>query len=157
MQTEVDRKGPAVKFPPPLITLVVILSAYGLQQLMPLNIAQSAGLMPTGFAIIGLALIIIAISAVSFIRAKTHLEPWKPTSTIVSSGIFTLSRNPIYVGLCISCIGIGLVLNSWWVVLSFAPLAWLLLVLVIRREEAYLARKFGDDYLAYKKRVRRWF
>jgi len=157
VQTEVDRKGPAVKFPPPLITLVVILSAYGLQQLMPLNIAQSAGLMPTGFAIIGLALIIIAISAVSFIRAKTHLEPWKPTSTIVSSGIFTLSRNPIYVGLCISCIGIGLVLNSWWVVLSFAPLAWLLLVLVIRREEAYLARKFGDDYLAYKKRVRRWF
>ena len=157
MQPEADRKGPAVKYPPPLITLAVILSAYGLQRLVPLSIAESSKLIPTGIALVVLALIIIAVSAISFIRAKTHLEPWKPTSTIVSSGIFSLSRNPIYVGLCISCVGIGLVLNSWWMVFSFIPLAALLFVLVIRREEAYLESKFGEEYLAYKQRVRRWF
>jgi protein-S-isoprenylcysteine O-methyltransferase Ste14 len=157
MQPEADRKGPAVKFPPPLITLVVILSAYGLQRLVPMDISESSILMPPGIAMIVAALIIIAISAISFIRAKTHLEPWKPTSAIVSSGIFSLSRNPIYVGLCISCIGVGLVLNSWWIVFSFIPLAWLLFVLVIRREEDYLQGKFGEEYLSYQQRVRRWF
>lgn len=157
MPSEADRKGPAVKYPPPLITLVVILSAYGLQQLVPLSIAAASELIPTGIALIVLALTIIAFSAISFIRAKTHLEPWKPTSTIVSSGIFSLSRNPIYVGLCISCVGVGLVLNSWWVVLSFMPLAWLLFILVIRREEVYLESKFGEEYLTYRQRVRRWF
>ncbi len=157
MQPEADRKGPAVKFPPPLITLVVILSAYGLQQLVPLGISESPVLMPLGIAVIVATLIIIAISAISFIRAKTHLEPWKPTSAIVSSGIFSLSRNPIYVGLCISCVGTGLVLNSWWIVFGIIPLALLLSALVIRREENYLQGKFGEEYLVYKQRVRRWF
>ena len=155
MQTEADSKGPAVKFPPPLITLAVILSAYGLQWLFPLSIGQVPALMPMGIGLIVGALMIIIIAAISFIRAKTHLEPWKPTSTIVSSGIFSLSRNPIYVGFCLICIGIGLVLNSWWVVFSFLPLPWLLYVLVIRREEDYLEGKFGEGYLEYQRRVRR--
>ncbi len=157
MQSGNDKKGPAVKIPPLLITLAVILLTYGLQWLWPLPIGQTPLLMPVGMVLIVVALIIIAIAVVSFIRVKTHLEPWKPTSAIVSSGIFSLSRNPIYVGFCISCVGVGLVLNSWWVVFSFLPLAWLLFVLVIQREEDYLERKFGEEYLDYKRRVRRWF
>jgi len=156
MEPDADRKGPAVKFPPPLITLAVILSAYGFHRLLPLSISESSKLLPTGVSIITLALVIIIVAAISFLRAKTHLEPWKPTSAIVSTGIFSWSRNPIYLGFCLSCIGIGLVLNSWWIVLSFIPLGWLLLILVIRREERYLQQKFGDEYRAYQQRVRRW-
>jgi protein-S-isoprenylcysteine O-methyltransferase Ste14 len=74
----------------------------------------------------------------------------------VSSGIFSISRNPIYVALCFANIGIGLILNSWWVLVSFIPAAILVYLITIKSEESYLERKFGDEYLAYKSRVRRW-
>ena len=156
MQSEVDTKGAGVKFPPPLITLAVIALAYGLDRLLPLPIGQSDYLFYIGIAVLTLSFAIIAIAAISFVAAKTHIEPWKPTSAIISHGLFSISRNPIYLALCVSCIGMGLILNSWWVVLSFLPLMWLLYTLVIRLEEAYLLHKFGDEYLQYQQRVRRW-
>lgn len=155
-ERELDSKGAAVKFPPPLITAAIILSGYGLNLLKPLPITASIYLLAIGCAVIIFALGIIAIAAISFFKARTHIEPWKPTSAIISSGIFRISRNPIYVGLCLSTVGAGLILNSWWVVLAVIPLIWLLYFLVIRLEEDYLRRKFGQEYEDYQQRVRRW-
>lgn len=151
-----DSKGAAVKLPPPLITAAVILLGYGLHWIVPLPISQSPVLFTLGCTVILLALSIIAIAAISFFRAKTHIEPWKPTSAIISTGIFGISRNPIYIGLCISTLGAGFVLNSWWIVLAVVPLVWLLTFFVIRLEESYLQRKFGQEYHDYQQRVRRW-
>ncbi|MCP4433215.1 MAG: isoprenylcysteine carboxylmethyltransferase family protein [Gammaproteobacteria bacterium] len=123
---------------------------------MPLPVTQSSSLNVTGYLIIAIAFSIMLIAAWSFFRFKTHIEPWKPTSTIITSGIFGLSRNPIYTGFCIATPGVGLVLNSWWIIISVAPLIWLLYSLVIRLEESYLLRKFGNDYRSYQQRVRRW-
>lgn len=154
-ESQPDR-GAAVRHPPPLIFLSVILLAYGLDYLVPAAISPSRLLLFIGAILILVALGIVATVFFAFRQVKTHIEPWKPTSTIVINGVFAYSRNPIYSSFCLATIGVGLILNSWWVVGSFIPLAILLYYLVIRREEAYLADSFGDQYLAYRQRVRRW-
>ncbi len=156
MEQDLDSKGAAVKFPPPLIAILIILLGYGLDLLQPLPVTASTYLFASGCTVIFIALSIVAIAAISFFRAKTHLEPWKPTSTVISSGIFSISRNPIYVGLCLGTLGAGFVLNSWWIVICVILQIWLLYFFVIRLEEAYLSRKFGKEYKNYQQRVRRW-
>ena len=127
-----------------------------MDQIYPLAVSRSIQLDIFGYLFIAIGLGIILTAAWSFFRFKTHIEPWKPTSKIISSGIFKYSRNPIYTGFCIATPGVGLVLNSWWIIFSVLPLATLLYYLVIRLEESYLLSKFGDKYADYQKRVRRW-
>jgi protein-S-isoprenylcysteine O-methyltransferase Ste14 len=103
-----------------------------------------------------IALLIVAIAVFHFRQAKTHLEPWKPTSSIIQQGVYRYSRNPIYLAYCIATLGVGMILNSWWVIGAILPLVYLLQHFVIALEETYLQQKFGDEYLAYQKTVRRW-
>ncbi|GJL60788.1 MAG: protein-S-isoprenylcysteine methyltransferase [Nitrospirales bacterium] len=156
MSPEPDKQGAAVKVPPPLIVFSVLLLAYALNHLLPFRIPHSSVLVVAGFTLVGVSLLIIGITAWSFRRVKTHIEPWKPTTTIITTGCFAVSRNPIYLALCVACIGIGMILQSWWVVFSVIPTAMLLNHFVILREEAYLEKKFGKAYMQYKRRVRRW-
>lgn len=89
-------------------------------------------------------------------KAETNIEPWKPTTAILSDGIYGLSRNPVYVALIFIYLGVVCLFNLLWIL---PPLILVLLVMhfgVILREERYLERKFGQDYSDYKKRVRRW-
>lgn len=151
-----DEKGAAVKFPPPLIFLLSILSAYGIHYLKPLNIGASLEVKIVGILMILLALAAIAYISRIFSKAQTSIEPWKPTIAIISTGFYAWSRNPIYVIFCFATVGLGLLLDSYWVLLSFLPSAVLVYFIAIRKEEAYLERKFGEEYLLYKKRVRRW-
>ena len=154
--TDQDQKGANVKIPPPLIFLGAILTGYAMHFILPLKIGDTAGLMIAGLATVLIALIFIILTILSFRRAKTAVEPWRPTSVIITSGVFGVSRNPIYLAFCWAVVGIGLILNSWWVLLSFIPAAVLITIFVINREEAYLESKFADEYLRYKTRVRRW-
>ncbi len=156
MNYDNDKKGPAVKTPPPLIFLTFLLFAYGVEQYLPLNVGQSPLLNMICVVTIVIGLGSLIHVAIMFRQAKTSIEPWKPTSTIITGGLYAYSRNPIYVGLCLIQIGLGLYLNSLWVVLSFLPAATLVNYLVVHKEEHYLEKKFGDEYLRYKQRVRRW-
>ncbi len=156
MQDDEDKRGPGLKFPPPLLAPAVIGPGWVFDLAIPLPIRVAEAPWLTGLAIVGIALLLAVISLLQFVDAKTHVEPWKPATTIISKGLFRYSRNPIYLAFCIATIGIGLVLNSWWIVGSVLPLIVLLQRLVISREEAYLEHKFGESYLDYKRRVRRW-
>ena len=151
-----DQKGPAVKIPPPLLTLSVIIATYLIDRLFPLPIVVGDPLWPGGSALIICALLLAVIAVIQFAKAKTPIEPWKPTSTIIQHGIYRFSRNPIYLALCIATAGIGLILNSWWIAAGIILLVMLMRRLVIDREEAYLRKKFGREYEDYKTRVRRW-
>jgi protein-S-isoprenylcysteine O-methyltransferase Ste14 len=151
-----DRRGPGLKFPPPLLVVVVIGLGYVADWLMPLPITAGDLLWLTGIAIIVISAMLALSALFHFLEAKTHVEPWHPTTTIIEKGVFRYSRNPIYLAFCSATVGSGLALNSWWVVVGVVPLAYLLQRLVIRREEAYLENKFGKVYLDYKQRVRRW-
>ena len=78
------------------------------------------------------------------------------STPLVTTGIHGWSRNPIYVGMFILYAGIGLAACSPWALILIVPLAIILRYGVVAREEAYLGRRFGDAYRAYKTRVRRW-
>lgn len=156
MAVDEDKRGPGLKFPPPLLAIVVVLITYLCDWVKPLPIVDAGSLWLSGSALIAIALILMVIALVQFLEAKTHIEPWRPTTRIIQDGIFRYSRNPIYVAFCIATAGGGLLLNSWWVIAGILPLVLLLQQLVIKREETYLESKFGKEYLDYKARVRRW-
>ena len=155
MIDQADKNGPGVKFPPPLITLALIFIGWLLDQLLALPIAEQTAV-AGAILLLASAAFIASITAFQFFQAKTHIEPWKPTSTIITRGVYRYSRNPIYLAFCIATPGAGMLLNSWWVIAMVLPLIYLLQRLVISREEKYLEQKFGQEYLAYRDSVRRW-
>jgi len=156
VQSLEDKRGPGLKFPPPLLPLTLIGIGYLADVYLPLPINEYSALWLTGLIVVVAALCLAAIVLIQFLRAKTHIEPWQPTTFMIQSGIFRYSRNPIYLSFCFATLGCGLMLNSWWVIAAVLPLIYLLQQLVIRHEESYLQQKFGETYLAYKRRVRRW-
>jgi len=108
--------------------------------------------------------VVLAVLAVGFApgalhlfrRAGTPAEPWHPTTAIVTTGIYRITRNPMYVGMTLLYAGIAVAVDSL-VALALLPLTLIVIqVGVIRREERYLEARFGDDYRGYKARVRRW-
>ena len=156
MNKEDDLKGPAVKFPPPLIFLILMLVAYGAEHFFPISIGNSSGLKYMGVVIVILGICIVILVKRTFKRAETNIEPWKPTSKIISTGIFAYSRNPVYMAFCLASIGVGIFLNSLWILISFIPSAFLVYTIAIKKEELYLEEKFGEEYMHYKNQVRRW-
>lgn len=89
-------------------------------------------------------------------RAGTNVRPDQPTTAIVTDGPFRFTRNPLYIGLIGLYLGVTLLLNSVWPLFLLVPFLIVLQWGVVAREERYLEKKFGEPYLAYKKRVRRW-
>jgi protein-S-isoprenylcysteine O-methyltransferase Ste14 len=151
-----DKRGPGLRFPPPLLPGGLIAGAWLLEQWMSLPLGGNALLRLSGIALVAVALLMVIVALVHFLRAKTQVEPWHPTSAIIQGGIYRYSRNPIYLAFCITAIGAAFIMDSWWGLIVVAPLVYLLQLLVIHKEEIYLEAKFGDSYLDYKRRVRRW-
>ena len=151
-----DDKGAAVKIPPPFIFILLALCGYGLENILPTTLGAAPELRFAGVVLIVISLALILVAAAQFKKHATALEPWRPTSQIITTGPYAYSRNPIYVCFCLFNVGLGLGVNSLWILLSFIPAAVLLRYLVIAKEEAYLETKFGSEYLTYKGRVRRW-
>src|SRR5262245_50374588 len=89
-------------------------------------------------------------------RAGTNVLPSKPALTMVMEGPFRFTRNPLYVANVFTYLGLTLISNSVWPLFFFAPMLCVLHWGIIRREERYLENKFGEPYLAYKSRVRRY-
>jgi len=111
--------------------------------------------------ICGIVLIILAptlaLSALITMKsAGTNVDPAKPALTIVRTGPFRFTRNPMYLTLCLVQVALGFFLNDWITLLFVVPLALIFHYGVVLREERYLTAKFGEPYLQYKREVRRW-
>lgn len=150
----------AVRVFPPGVPLAAILLGVALDQLWPID---------AGFAIprperywLGGGIVAAAVlglglwSIVLFRRAGQDENPWKPTPHIEERGPFRITRNPMYLQMVLVCIGFAVLLMSWWVLALTPVAAWVLQRFAILPEEAYLERRFGERYRAYKRRVRRW-
>jgi protein-S-isoprenylcysteine O-methyltransferase Ste14 len=99
----------------------------------------------------------LAVPALLTMRAAgTHANPAKPALLIVRGGPYRFTRNPMYLALCLVQAGIGFLLNDWITLLFVVPLALVLHFGVILPEEKYLEAKFGEQYLALRREVRRW-
>ncbi len=152
------RRTAGVIAPPPILVGVVLLAAELLHRWRPLSFAAGSStrrwVVVSALAIGALALIGSAILTMR--RARTPVEPWKPTKAIVTSGAFALSRNPIYAGLLGLQLAAAWGLSNMWTLLLLPVSVALLHWGVIAREESYLSTRFGEEYDAYRRRVRRW-
>jgi protein-S-isoprenylcysteine O-methyltransferase Ste14 len=110
-----------------------------------------------GFVVIICGALLVVLAGSLFRRAGTPIEPTKPSTALVTSGIYRWSRNPMYLGLSAILLGIGLVTGSLWFVVALPVAIFAVTKLAIEPEERYLAELFGNAYLDYKSRVRRWF
>ena len=147
-----------MRFPPPLIYLATVLLGVGLESFVfPLRRVDFyvwARPLAVLVLLVGVAMIAAAIGL--FRRSGQNPEPWKPTPEILTGGIYRLTRNPMYLGLALLQLALGLWKGNGWIVvlapLSLAAVYWF----AVRHEEAYLEGKFGHVYLDYKASVRRW-
>jgi len=160
MASDNERDGAAVKVFPPAVPVVTVLLGVALQRLWPLpsEVAFSAPLRHwIGGGVIAAAVIGLGLwSVVLFRRSGQNENPWKPTPQIVERGPFRITRNPMYLQMVLACIGFSILLANLWILVLTPLCGWALHVLAIVPEEAYLTGKFGEPYLEYQRRVRRW-
>jgi protein-S-isoprenylcysteine O-methyltransferase Ste14 len=117
---------------------------------------RSHGLWIVGFALVVIGFLLGIAAFVEFRKARTTINPHGSVTSIIGSGVYRLTRNPIYLGFVLMLIGLPLNSGTFWGLL-LAPLMIISFNnLVIQHEEKYLEKKFGDVYTGYKSRVRRW-
>ena len=153
-----DLPPPAVKFPPPLLYLGMILLGWFLDYALQLpEIPLSDRLQYMLGALLVLLGIAVNIPAVLKFKANDeNVIPWTGSETIIVSGVYRFTRNPMYLGMSLISLGIAIWAGSYAMV-STALLASVIIDrLVIVREEYYLEKRFGQSYADYKRQVRRW-
>ena len=142
--------------PPPLIALAAILAGWGLRFLWPVPLwPWPHRWLPVAGCVAG-ALAFAPAAALALGRAKTAILPHHSTIALVSAGPFRYTRNPLYLAMGLLVAGTAFAANSLAMLLMVVPWAVVMVRGVIVREERYLEEKFGDDYRAYCRRVRRW-
>ena len=152
-----DADNSGVKAPPPLIFLPPLLLGLALHYVIPLPFLPTVLLqLVIGIPIIFLAGSLVISSVVTLRRAKTTFSLRKESTALVTQGPYRFSRNPAYLAGGVLYMGIGVAVNALWVVLLLPVPVVVITLTAMRREEAYLERKFGAEYLSYKAKVRRW-
>lgn len=155
-----SRDAASVRIPPPLVPVVTILAGIGLEWLLPTSwgvaLPTPARYFVGGAVAIGAILVLGLRSVRLFGESGQSVNPYKPTPALEERGPFRFTRNPMYLQMVLVCIGVAIALANVWVALLTPACAWALQRLAIEPEEAYLEAKFGDAYLDYKSRVRRW-
>lgn len=148
---------PGVKLPPPFTAAFWLLAGLYLNEKLGLNMPGLALLCDiVAIVLIALAMAIVLWAYFTFKKHKTTILPHKPNTNLMTGGIFRFSRNPIYVAFILAQLGIALGLDAPLALLA-APLTLAILYFtVVKKEEAYLTRRFGQDYVDYKLTTRRW-
>lgn len=141
---------------PPLIYGVALVLGSVIHFLLPISILPSSPGRWLGVPLILAAGLIVASAFRALGRARTAFDVRQPTTTIVTDGPFRYSRNPMYLSLTLLYLGLAVLINSLWILLLILPVLSVIQNGVVKREEQYLERKFGEAYLRYRAQVRRW-
>jgi protein-S-isoprenylcysteine O-methyltransferase Ste14 len=141
---------------PPLVYLISLVSGAVIQLATPFPFLHRTLAVPFGAPLVVVATVLFAYSAATFRAAGTPVPARKPTTVIVRTGPYRFSRNPIYLAFSLFQLGIAIWVNSLWLLATLVGAVALIHSFVIRREEQYLERRFGAEYLDYKASVRRW-
>jgi len=147
---------PQVIVLPPVIYIVTLLLGLIIHFIFPVKFLPKELALWLGILLILNSILITVWSFHTLALAKTPYDVRKSTAAIVTYGPYRYSRNPIYLSATLFYLGISFLFNSLIMFLLVIPLIYVVQRGVIEREEDYLEAKFGDEYLRYKNRVRRW-
>jgi protein-S-isoprenylcysteine O-methyltransferase Ste14 len=141
---------------PPLVYLVSIAIGWSLELAWPFPFLPRGIAPALGSLLVVAAVALFIFSVRRFQAAGTPVPGNRPTTAIVRTGPYRFSRNPIYLAFTLLQLGIAAWVNGLWLIATLIAAIALMTSIVIPREERYLERKFGAEYLDYKARVRRW-
>ncbi|WP_129791279.1 isoprenylcysteine carboxylmethyltransferase family protein [Sphingosinicella sp. CPCC 101087] len=155
---KIEEDSAQVRLPPPLLYLGFLLLGFVAELGIDLRTLGIGSMLRWGAGALlfagGVALVASAIGL--FKRAGTPAPPWTTTTGIVTTGVYGHTRNPMYIGMALIYAGLAVGLDGP-IALILLPLVMVIIrTQVIAREERYLDAKFGQQYRAYKARVRRW-
>lgn len=156
LQAEPGLDNPGVQFPPPLVFLSAVLAGAAIDRFIPIRVLPPGLTSLLGGTVLLIAFILSAMFFWEFFNAGTTIRPDRHVSALVTTGPFRYSRNPGYVASAMFQAGIGIWLNNVWVVALLIPALIWIRWRVIAFEERYLTRRFGQAYLDYQAKVRRW-
>lgn len=142
--------------PPPLIYLAALAIGFGLDALLPSGSFPHLLRGVLGWVLLAAGLSLMAWFVAALRGRGTPVDPYRPTTAVVTTGPYRFSRNPGYLGMTVTSTGIILLADAPWALL---PLLCAVLIIergVIVREERYLEQRFGSEYVAYKAGTRRW-
>lgn len=153
---EKDHAG--VYIPPPIIYIGFYFIAWFLQRILPIDnsiiekdITKFIGII---FFLVGLYLVVRGVN--KFIQTGNTLITVKPANSLQKEGIYKFTRNPMYFGMSCFYIGFTCFFGNWWNIILLPIVLLIIQEYVIKREEKYLERKFGEEYRNYRQNVRRW-
>lgn len=146
------------RIPPPVIALlaalleIVVNLAWPSARVLPVPIAWAGGLL------VGLAVIIVVAAVAQFVRARTTIDPHRPdrVSVLVTSGVFAITRNPMYLAMLLAIAGLALALRNPLALIGPILFVAYITAFQILPEERILRARFGAAYEEYCQRVRRW-
>ena len=151
-------KGPGVYIPPPLFYVLTFIAALFIQKKLPVSdhLFHLFIVKIIGVLLLILALIFLVKSLRQFFLTKNTVILIKPASSLQKTGIYSVTRNPMYLGLVILYLAITCFIGNWWNIILLPALLILIQAYIIKREEEYLMSEFGQEYEEYRKKTRRW-
>jgi protein-S-isoprenylcysteine O-methyltransferase Ste14 len=141
---------------PPILFFSALGLAWAGTAWWPLPLARPAPVAMAGGLVALAALGLMLWAFLAFARARANIRPDRAATQIISTGPFAISRNPIYLSEALLLAGLGLWHGSFWYVIALTAFVPLVTHLAIRREEAHMAARFGEEWRAYASKVRRW-
>jgi protein-S-isoprenylcysteine O-methyltransferase Ste14 len=151
-----DRDHADVRVQPPILLLIHLVMAFVLKWIIPLEVPAPQPVKNAGLAILVAGFLFAVGGLAALVRTGTTYHPHGSVSSLVSGGAYRFSRNPIYVGYVCTLIGLPLALGNYWGLALCPVMIHYFNGFIIKPEETYLEKKFGDTFTGYKSRVRRW-
>lgn len=150
--------SPGVYIPPPVIYIAIYFAGWLLQKFLPIHSAffKSHTIKITGLCFAVAAAAIGMAALIKFLHTRNTVVTHWPAKSLQTTGIYARTRNPMYLGLLFLYVGVTLYAGGWWHILLLPVLMKVMEMVVIEKEEKYLERAFGQQYLDYKRRVHRW-
>jgi protein-S-isoprenylcysteine O-methyltransferase Ste14 len=143
--------------PPPFIYVAVFLVALLLERWVPLRPLPREPSRIGALVCAALWALLMLPAFALFLAKRTGVFPVTPATALVTTGPYRFTRNPMYLGLVFLYLAVALWFDVAWALILLPIVVVVVQLAVIRREEAYLERRFGEDYRSYRRRVRRWF
>lgn len=148
--------NPSGAIHPTIFLVLWFVVGFGLERLLPLELPAASALAPVKYGLFLVGGALFVWSALALHRSDTTLEHGHPTTALVTRGPYSFSRHPIYLALILILLGLAIRAASVWFVLLTGAFWIAVQLLTVRREEAYLANEFPEQYARYVGSVRQW-